>query len=104
MVDIQQQPKPRRIEDDPHVLEVYGNRLINVSYDGGAVVVTIGAARFVPERLEETSQQSEQAIVHVTARLALSPSAAVELMNALNGVLGAITKRGAQEGDHQKPS
>ena|SRR5262252_2850736 len=104
MVDIQQQPKPRRVEDDPHVLEVYGNRLINVSYDGGAVVVTVGAARLVPERIDEAPQQSEQPIVHVTARLALSPSAAVELMNALNGVLGAITKRGAEEGAPQKPS
>jgi hypothetical protein len=53
MTDIE--PKPRRIEDDPHVLEVYGNRVINVSYDGGGVVVTINGLlalllrRFVQE-------------------------------------------------------
>jgi hypothetical protein len=103
MTDIQ--PKPRRIEDDPHVLEVYGNKLINVSYDGGAVVVTMGATRFLPERLDDAPQQSQQVVVHVTARLALSPSAAVELINALNNILGAITKKGAPEAAApQKPS
>src|SRR5258705_1479457 len=102
MTDIQ--PKPRRIEDDPHVLEVYGNKLINVSYDGGAVVVTVGAARFVPERIDDASQQSQQPVVHVTARLALSPAAAVELVNALNNILGAITKRATPEAAPQKPS
>ena len=98
------QPKPRMIEDDPHVLEVYGNKLINVSYDGGAVVVTIGAARFLPERIDDAPQQSQQPVVHVTARLALSPSAVVELINALNNVLGVITKRAAPEAASQKPS
>lgn len=92
------------IEDDPHVLEVYGNKLINVSYDGGAVVITIGATRFLPDRMEDAPQQTQQPVVHVTARLALSPSAAVELVNALNNILGAITKRAGPEAASQKPS
>ena len=102
MTDVQ--PKPRRIEDDPHVLEVYGNKLVNLSYDGGAVVVTIGSTRFLPDRMDDAQQQTQQPVVHVTARLALSPSAAVELVNALTNILGAITKRTAPEAASQKPS
>src|SRR5262245_9739833 len=102
MADIQ--PKPRMIQDDPHVLEVYGNKLINVSYDGGAVVITIGATRLLPDRMDDAPQQTQQPVVHVTARLALSPSAAVELVNALNNILGAITKRAGPEAASQKPS
>ena len=100
MTDIQ--AKPRRIEDDPHVLEVYGNKLINASYDGGAVVITIGATRFVPDQLDDAPQQTQHAIVHVTARLAISPSAAVELVNVLNNILGAITKKTAHEAIKQE--
>jgi hypothetical protein len=98
------QTKPRRIEDDPHVLEVYGNKVINASYDGGAVVVTIGATRLLPERIDEAPQQSQQPVIHVTARLALSPTAARELINALNNILDVITKRAAPEAASQKPS
>jgi hypothetical protein len=90
MADIHQK---LRIEDDPYVLEVYGNKLVSTSFDGGAVVITIGAARILPERIDEVPQQGRQPIVHVTARLALSPSAAVELRNALNDILSAMTKR-----------
>jgi hypothetical protein len=58
------------------------------------VVITIGAARFLPERIDDVLQQGRQPVVHVTARLALSPPAAVELINALNNILGAMTKGG----------
>src|SRR5262245_28159186 len=102
MTDVQAKPR-MKIEDDPHVLEVYGNRVINVSYDGGAVVVTIGAARLLPERIDEAPQQSQQPVIHVTARLALSPTAAVELINGLNNILGII-RRAAPETGPQKPS
>ena len=91
MADIQQKS---RIEDDPRALEVYGNKLVSTSFDGGAVVITIGAARFLPERIDDVLQQGRQPVVHVTARLALSPPAAVELINALNNILGAMTKGG----------
>ena len=89
MADIQQKPK---IEDDPSVLEVYGNKLVSTSFDGGAVVITMGAARIFPERIDEMPQQGQQPVIHVIARLALSPSAAVELRNALDNILGAIRK------------
>src|SRR5215471_4937676 len=103
MADTQQKP---RVEDDPRVLEVYGNKLVSTSFDGGAVVITIGAARFIPERIDDVPQQGHQPVIHVTARLALSPAAAVELGNALNNILRAMTTRAATPpgAPPQKPS
>jgi hypothetical protein len=89
MADIQQKLK---IEDDPSVLEIYGNKLVSTSFDGGAVVITMGTARIFPERIDEMPQQGQQPVIHVTSRLALSPSAAVELRNALDNILGAIRR------------
>jgi hypothetical protein len=42
MANIQQKPN---IEDDPSVLEIYGNKLVSTSFDRGAVVITMGTAR-----------------------------------------------------------
>ena len=89
MADTQQKPK---IEDDPSILETYGNKLVSTSFDGGAVVITMGTARIFPERVDEMPQQGQQPVIHVTARLALSPSAAVELRNALDNILGAMRR------------
>src|SRR5438046_9304689 len=71
---------------------IYGNKLVSTSFDGGAVVVTMGTARIFPERVDEMPQQGQQPVIHVTARLALSPSAAVELRNALDNILGAMRR------------
>ena len=102
MADTQQKP---RVEDDPRVLEVYGNKLVSTSFDGGAVVITIGTARFLPERIDDVPQQGHQPVIHVTARLALSPAAAVELGNALNNILRAMATRAGPAGAApQKPS
>jgi hypothetical protein len=95
MADTQQKP---RIEDDPRVLEVFGNKLVSTSFDGGAVVITIGTARFLPERIDDVPQQGQQPAIRVTARLALSPPAAIELANALNNILRAMTTRAAPPG------
>src|SRR6516165_5679067 len=92
MADTQQKP---RVEDDPRVLEVYGNKVVSTSFDGGAVVITIGTSRFLPERIDDAPQQGQQPVIHVTARLALSPPAAVELGNALNNILRAMTTKAA---------
>jgi len=89
MADIQQKAK---IEDDPSVLEVYSNKLVSTSFDGGAVVVTMGTARIFRGRIDEMPPRGQQPVIHVTARLALSPSAAVELRNALDNVLGAMRR------------
>jgi hypothetical protein len=73
--DTQQKP---RIQDDARVLEVYGNKVVSTSFDGGAVVITIGTTRFLPDRIDDAPQQGQQPVIYVTARLALSPAAAVE--------------------------
>jgi hypothetical protein len=49
MADIQQKPK---IEDDPSILENL-RKLVSTSFDGGAVVITMGTARIFPERVDE---------------------------------------------------
>ena len=64
--------------------------MIAASFDGGAVVITLGATRFVPEYLSEAPKEGSPPPVHVTARLAISPAGAVELANALNATLKTL--------------
>ena len=90
--------KPR-IRDNPAILEIYSNKLISTSFDGGALVITMGATRFLPERIDEPPKQGQHPEVYVTSRLALSPSAAVELVNNLNNMLSALSK--AQQAQQQ---
>jgi hypothetical protein len=84
--------KKFKIIDDPSVRESYANKLVSASFDGGAVVVTLGATRFVPEDSAETPKEGSTPPVHVTARLAISPSGAVELANALGNMLKTLSE------------
>jgi hypothetical protein len=88
MPDSQQKP---RVVDNPDVSEVYVNKTIGCSFDGGAISVLLGCSRVVPERLDTMPGQDQPPPVYVTGRLALSPAAAVELINSLNGILAAIS-------------
>jgi hypothetical protein len=85
-------PKPR-IVDDPDVHEVYANKFISAGFDGGAVAVTLGCMRFLPERVDTPLRQGQQPDVHVTARLAISPAVAVELINGLNNILANLAQK-----------
>lgn len=85
------QRKPR-IVDNPDAREIYINRTIGTAFDGAAITILLGCARVVPERVDTPPQQSEPPAVHLTARIALSLNAAVELANALNGILATIAK------------
>jgi hypothetical protein len=80
------QPAKFIVIDNPTVAETYANKLVAASYDGGAVVITLGTIRLVPEHGTDASKSGTQP-VFVTARMALSPSGAVELANALNNML-----------------
>jgi hypothetical protein len=82
--------KGQRVVDDPGLSETYVNKVISSSFDGGALVVTLGASRFVPAGTDEGPKQGEQPPIHVTSRLALSPTAAVELVSVLSNLIGAI--------------
>jgi hypothetical protein len=86
--------EPQRFEvvDNPSVAEFYANKLVTASFDGGAVLLTLGATRFVPEHVAEGPKEGSLPPVHVTARLAISPAGAVELANALNNMLKMLSQ------------
>jgi hypothetical protein len=87
--------KPKII-DNPSIGECYANKLVAATFDGGAVVVTLGTARFVPEQGAKSSKDGDLPPIHVTARLALSPAGAVELAGALNAMLQTLKQRQEQ--------
>jgi hypothetical protein len=49
-----------------------------------------------PNRQRRGQKESPHPVVHVTTRLALSPSCAVELIKGLNAILTAVTQAKAQ--------
>jgi hypothetical protein len=90
-----QQRSPAVI-DDPTVREVYANKLISAQFDGGTVVITMGTHRTTPKRINDRADTSGMMPdVYVSARLALSPPAAVELINVLNGMMNAVNAAAA---------
>ena len=97
--------KKLKIVDDPSVRESYANKLISASFDGGAVIVTLGATRFVPENIPQAKEDNPPPI-HVTTRFAVSPGAAVELANALGNMLKTLSemqkKAEQQKAEQQK--
>ena len=66
------------------------SKIVAVSFDGGVVALTFGATRTMPTPSLKGSKERYQPPVHVTARLALAPGAAVELANALNKLLNTL--------------
>jgi hypothetical protein len=85
-----------RIVDNPDVTEFYINKFLGSFFDGGAVTLTFGNIRLLSEKTDEGPTPGQQPHIHVTHRLSLSPSAAVELINGLNTVLNAMTQAKAQ--------
>ena len=81
-----------KIIDNPFIGECYANKLLAASFDGGAVVITLGTARVVPKQDAEDSKEQTHHPVHVTARIALSPGGAVELANALSSMLKTLSQ------------
>jgi hypothetical protein len=86
------EPQKLKVIDNPSVTESYANKLVTASFDGGAVVITLGATRFVPEEGAKTPREGSSPPVYVTARLALSPAGAVELANALSKMLTTLSQ------------
>ena len=85
-------PQKFNIIDNPSIGELYANKLVATSFDGGAVSITLGTTRFVPEQGGGSPKKGKPASVHVTARLALSPGGAVELANALGAMLKTLSQ------------
>jgi hypothetical protein len=48
-----------KIIDNPSVGELYANKLITASFDGGAVAITLGTSRFLPEQGGESPSQDK---------------------------------------------
>ena len=85
-------PQKLKVIDNQSIAELYANKLVAASFDGGAVVITLGTARFVPEQDAKAPKEGTLPPVHVTARLAISPAGAVELANALNAMLKTLSQ------------
>jgi len=79
-----------KIIDDVGSNEIYVNKIIGSSYDGTVVGITLGCTRIVPELID--TMPSTQPAIYVIGRLSLSPAAARELAEGLNGILNAISK------------
>jgi hypothetical protein len=97
-----EKPKGLRVIDDPAVKAAYANKFIGSMFDGGALEITLGTMRFLPERTEGAPPKGSEPEVHVSARLALSPSAAVELINNVSQMLNTL-QAAAQRRPDQKP-
>jgi hypothetical protein len=92
-----EQKQKFRIHDNTAVVETYANKFIGSSFDGGAVMLTFGTARFIPSaQTDEAPKEGQHPVVHLTTRLALSPSCAIELIKGLNAILTAVTQAQAQ--------
>lgn len=85
----QQQPK-FRIQDSPTIIETYANKFLGSVFDGSAVCLTFGTIRLPLEKVGEGPLQGQEALIQVTHRLSLSPTAALELLNNLNTTLTAL--------------
>jgi hypothetical protein len=67
---------------------VLANKIVSTMFDGHAVVITFGCGRILPERTEE--QPKEGATICVNCRIALSPPAAIELVNSIKNMMTAV--------------
>jgi len=81
-----------RLVDDPTAAERYANKVVGASFDGAACTITLGVTRLVPERVDEELREGQAPKVYITNRLALSPAAAVELINQLNQLLTVLSQ------------
>jgi hypothetical protein len=76
-----------RVVENSTVGELFANKLIATFFDGGAVNLTFGVTRMIPDRIENVPVPANAPSVHVCARLTLTPGAAMEVVGALNGLL-----------------
>jgi hypothetical protein len=84
--------KKLKIVDNASIGEQYANKLVSASFDGAAVIITLGTSRFVADQNAKSGTEATLQPIHVTARLAISPAGAVELANALNAMLKTLNQ------------
>ncbi len=76
------------IVDDPAVRESVATNAVGGLLSDNTLFVTLAAQRVLAPTTGAAPGQTPSA--HVTARLALTPTAAVELVNLLSGLLSAV--------------
>lgn len=81
-----------RVQDDHSVTEVYANKFVSSVFDGGAVILTFGSIRPAAEQIGDGPVEAKQVVVRVTQRLALSPTATIELINGLKQTVATLTQ------------
>jgi hypothetical protein len=79
-----------RVNDDFAVTEIYANKIVSAAFDGHAVVITFGSGRILPERTDD--QPKGGTTICVNCRVALSPPAALELINTINNLMTSVQK------------
>jgi len=79
-----------RIVDNPNLSETFSNKFVGSMFDGSTITLTLGTIRFMPRRTDDAPQTGDHPEVFVNNRLAITPAVAVEIVNSLNQMLGAI--------------
>ncbi|ODA65929.1 hypothetical protein A7A08_03160 [Methyloligella halotolerans] len=79
------------VVDSESVRDVYADTVVSTGFFNGTCVVTLGATRYVPERTNEAPQEGAVPSVYVTAKLAITPSAAVELVSILGNMFKTLS-------------
>jgi hypothetical protein len=77
------------VQDNPSLVEALATHVVSHSYNGTTFTVTLGALRFVPDRLKGTPDDNLEPYIAVTTRFALTPGAARQLIDSLNRSLTA---------------
>jgi hypothetical protein len=100
--------KNPKVVTDPAVREVYANKLISTTFDGGSIVLTLGVTRVLPNRVDEAPDANAVPNCHVTSMIALSPAASIEVVNGLGSMIsmiqsGAAAKAAAVAQQQQRP-
>lgn len=81
----------------PHI---YAGEVVGVMFDGAAINITFGNLESRIARKDDTP--SDPPVVAVCGKLSLSPHAAIQAVNILNKVLGAIQASGKAEAHTQR--
>jgi hypothetical protein len=93
--------KDAPIVDDQSVKDIYVNKLISAAFDGACVSITLGVARMLPTGEVDAHDEAPQ--VHVVARFALSPAAAVDLTKSLGKMLNTLKEMATKRLNEQRP-
>jgi hypothetical protein len=78
-----------RVIDSPDNTEIYANMIVGTSFDGSAIIVSLGTTRITPGRFGEPITAPPD--VYVTGRIALSLKAALELSKSIQQLLEAAS-------------